>query len=103
MTLDDPMPHTVDVLLEQQGLSIPQLADGAGIETGRMEAIVTGRWTPSPAERARIAAALGLTTDDISWGHTMSPRNVRYHRFGLPEHLSDRQDGTPMDRRTPDE
>jgi hypothetical protein len=23
--------------------------------------------------------------DQISWGHTMNPRNVRYHRFGLKE------------------
>ena len=97
------MPHTVDVLLEQQNLSIPQLADAARIEAARMEAIVTGRWTPSPAERERIAAAFGVPVDDISWGHTMSPRNVRYHRFGLPEHLSDRQDGPPMDLRSPDE
>jgi hypothetical protein len=97
------MPHTVDVLLEQQSLSIPRLADAARIEVGRMEAIVTGRWTPSPAERGRIAAAFGVPVEEISWGHTMSPRNVRYHRFGLPEHLSDRQDGTPMDRRSPGE
>jgi hypothetical protein len=97
------MPHTVDVLLEQQSLSIPQLADAARIEVGRMEAIVNGCWTPSPAERVRIAAAFAVPVDDISWGHTMSPRNVRYHRFGLPEHLSDRQDGMPMDRPCPEE
>lgn len=97
------MPHTVDVLIELQGLSIARLAAAANIDPARMEAIVDGRWTPSPAERGRIAAAFGMTVEDISWGHTMSPRNVRYHRFGLPEHLSDRQDGPPMDLRSPNE
>jgi hypothetical protein len=48
-------------------------------------AIVDGRWLASPAERAAIAAALGVAVETISWGHTMNPRNVRYHRFGLKE------------------
>jgi hypothetical protein len=30
---------------------------------------VLGRWTPSPAERDNIAAAFGLTRDQIAWGH----------------------------------
>ena len=51
----------------------------------RLDAIVSGRWTPSPDERARIAAALGVSVGEINWGHTMNPRNVRYHRYGLPE------------------
>jgi hypothetical protein len=32
-------------------------------------AIVLGRWTPSPAERDRIAAVFGVTRDQITWGH----------------------------------
>jgi hypothetical protein len=48
-------------------------------------AIADGRWTPSPDERSRIAAAFGVQVSDVSWGHSMNPRNIRYHRFGLPE------------------
>ena len=44
-----------------------------------------GRWTPSPDERAAIAAALGVRVEEVSWGHSMNPRNIRYHRFGLKE------------------
>lgn len=80
------MPQTIDVLIEQRGWPTGQLAQAAGLSVERIEAIVHGRWTPSPEERAQIAGALDVDVDAISWGHTMNPRNVRYHRFGL--HLS---------------
>jgi hypothetical protein len=32
-------------------------------------AIALGRWTPSPSERDKVAAAFGLTRDQIAWGH----------------------------------
>jgi hypothetical protein len=76
---------TVDVLLEELNLSIEELAEKSGILADRTLAIVDGRWLASPAERAAIAGALGMPVDGISWGHTMNPRNVRYHRFGLRE------------------
>lgn len=44
-----------------------------------------GRWTPSPTERQRIAAAFGIDAESVSWGHTMDPRNVRYRQFGMKE------------------
>ena len=53
----------------------------------RDQAIAVGRWTPSPQERQRIAAAFGVSIDEISWGHNMDPRNIRYHRFGLKENF----------------
>ena len=76
---------TVDVLLEELSLSIDQLAEKSALPAERVLAIVDGRWLASPAERGAIAAALGVPIEEISWGHTMNPRNVRYHRFGLRE------------------
>jgi hypothetical protein len=76
---------TVDVLLEERKLSIEDLAERSGLRADRTLAIVDGRWLANPAERAAIAGALGMPMDQISWGHTMNPRNVRYHRFGLKE------------------
>lgn len=76
---------TVDVLLEEQGLDIETVAEHAQLPAARVEAIATGRWTPSPQERERIAAALGVAVEEVCWGHSMNPRNVRYHRFGLKE------------------
>jgi ribosome-binding protein aMBF1 (putative translation factor) len=79
--------RTVEHLLEQTGISIEELAARAKLDVQRAAAIADGRWTPSPKERERIAAAFGLPLTEISWGHTMNPRNVRYGRFGLKENF----------------
>jgi hypothetical protein len=76
---------TLDVLLEEIALPLDELAARCGLELERVVAIYDGRWLPSPAERERTAAAVGVAVGDVSWGHTMSPRNVRYHRYGLKE------------------
>ena len=76
---------TVDLLLEEKQLSIEALSELCGLLPERVLAIVDGRWLSSPAERQAIATALDFPIDQISWGHTMNPRNVRYHRFGLKE------------------
>ena len=76
---------TIDLLFEETGLTITEVAERSALEPERVEAIATGRWTPSPDERARLSAAFGVAMDEISWGHTMAPRVVRYHRFGLRE------------------
>ena len=74
---------SIDLLFEETGLSIEEIADRTRLEAQRIEAIFVGRWTPSPDERLRLATAFGVTIDDISWGHSMAPRVIRYHRFGL--------------------
>jgi len=79
---------TVEALLETTDLALDELAEKAGLPFERALAIADGRWTPSPAERNKIAAAFGVPVTEISWGHTMNPRNVRYHRFGLKEDFS---------------
>jgi hypothetical protein len=83
---------TLDVLLEELKLPFDDLAARCGIPRERVEAIVDGRWLPSPAERQRVADALGVLVREISWGHTMNPRNVRYHRFGLKEDFNQERD-----------
>lgn len=78
---------TIDLLFEESGLTIDEIADRAQLTLERMEAIAVGRWTPSPDDRRRIAAAFGISVEEVSWGHTMDPRNIRYHRFGLKENF----------------
>ncbi len=78
---------TVEALVEQTGISLGELAARSGLSAARIEAIADGRWTPSPEQRGKIAAALGVPVEEISWGHTMNPRNVRYGRFGLKENF----------------
>jgi transcriptional regulator with XRE-family HTH domain len=76
---------TIDRLLEESDLPLEEIADRAGVTADRLRAIATGRWTPSPAERQRVAAALAVEVEHVSWGHSMAPRNIRYHRFGMKE------------------
>ena len=78
---------TIDLLFEEHQLSIEEVAERSKITPERMLAIADGRWTPSPTERARIAEVFGISVDEVSWGHTMDPRNIRYHRFGFKENI----------------
>lgn len=80
---------TIDVLFEEQDLTVEDVAARCGLDGKRVEAIALGRWTPSPAEREKLAGALGVDATEISWGHTLDPRNVRYRRFGLKEDFND--------------
>ena len=46
---------TIDVLFEETGKTVEDIAELTNLEDSRVEAIALGRWTPSPVERARIA------------------------------------------------
>ncbi len=74
---------TLEYLFELQNVTIEDVAERASLPMERVEAIIVGRWTPSPKERERVASALGVEIADISWGHSMDPRNVRYRRFRI--------------------
>ena len=78
---------TVDRLFEETGLTIEEVAARANLPPDRMAAVEAGRWTPSPAERVRIAAAFGVSVEEISWGHTMNRRNIKYIRKGMKENF----------------
>jgi transcriptional regulator with XRE-family HTH domain len=75
---------SVQQLCAEHQLGAAQLAGRIGLDERRVAAIVAGRWTPSPAERDRIAAAFGLTRDDIAWGHTTPVEHLYGHgpQFG---------------------
>lgn len=76
---------TIDHYFEDADLTVEDVAERAGLPFERVEAIALGRWTPSPRERSKIAEAIGVAVSDVSWGHTLDPRNLRYRRFGLKE------------------
>jgi transcriptional regulator with XRE-family HTH domain len=60
---------SVERLCAERGIDARQLARRSGVDERRVEAIVQSRWTPSPQDRDRIAAALGLSRDRLAWGH----------------------------------
>ena len=63
------MTVSVAELCKQHQLDVERLAERSGLDRQRVLAIVMGRWTPSPAERGKIAHVFSVTVEDISWGH----------------------------------
>ena len=63
------MTKSVAELCQQQQVSLEVLIEKSGLDKSRAQAIVEGRWTPTPDERRRIADALGVQPGDITWGH----------------------------------
>lgn len=63
--------------VEEAGITAGQLATAAGLDTKLVQAIVSGNYTASPFQRQRLAAALGVSTDEISWGHAVPVEHLR--------------------------
>ncbi|PYS26397.1 MAG: hypothetical protein DMG11_20075 [Acidobacteria bacterium] len=63
--------------MEEAGMSVDQLVAAAGLDPKLVKAIVSGNYTPSPSERRRLAAAIGVSIDDIAWGHAVPVQHLR--------------------------
>jgi transcriptional regulator with XRE-family HTH domain len=71
-------------LMEETGTSIERLVEASGLEAKLVRAIASGNYTPSPTERHRLAAALGVSVEDIAWGHAVPVDHLWGHgpQFG---------------------
>lgn len=76
------MTRSVADLCRDQSTSLPELAERSGLDVGRVTAIALGRWTPSPAERQKIAAVFSVAIDEIAWGHTTPIQHLYGHGPG---------------------
>ena len=76
--------RTVKDLLAERGWTVAELAERALLETRVARHIVEGQWTPSPQQRERIAAALGVAVAEIRWGHSTPVEHMYGHgpQFG---------------------
>ena len=63
--------------MEEAGISADHLVAVTGFDNRLVKAVISGQFTPSPNQRQRLAAAMGLSADDISWGHTISVQHLR--------------------------
>jgi hypothetical protein len=63
--------------LEETGMSVEQLIGAAKLDAKLVKAIVSGNYTPSPFERQRLAAAIGVPIEEISWGHAVPVEHLR--------------------------
>jgi len=76
------MPQSVADLCREHQLDVRELSNRSGLEEGRTLAIALGRWTPSPAERQKIAAVFNLPIDQIAWGHKTPIQHLYGHGPG---------------------
>ncbi|MFL2869475.1 MAG: helix-turn-helix domain-containing protein [Pirellulaceae bacterium] len=70
------MSKSVALLCKENDITIRQLRELTSIDDTRLLAIVMGRWTPSPQDREKIANALGVTKDDVTWGHVTPIQHI---------------------------
>jgi ribosome-binding protein aMBF1 (putative translation factor) len=70
--------------MTDRGLAAADLVAASQLDQRVVEAIVQGRYTPSPDQRQRLAVALSVAPDQIAWGHTTPVEHMYGHgaQFG---------------------
>ena len=70
--------------MADRGLSESDLVAKSRLEQRVVEAIMQGRYTPSPEQRERLANALGVAAEQITWGHVIPVEHLYGHgtQFG---------------------
>ena len=70
--------------MQERGVSLADLVAASELEPRVVEAILQGRYTPSPQQRKRLSAALGIGTEQVAWGHLAEVQHVYGHgpQFG---------------------
>jgi ribosome-binding protein aMBF1 (putative translation factor) len=70
--------------MAERGISLAQLIAATKLDDRVVEAVARGRYTPSPEQRRRLAAALGVELDQVAWGHVTPVEHVQGHgpQFG---------------------
>jgi ribosome-binding protein aMBF1 (putative translation factor) len=70
--------------MAERAVSPAQLVAASGLDRRVVEAIAQGRYTPSPEQRRRLSAALGVGPEQVAWGHQTPVEHVYGHgpQFG---------------------
>ena len=62
---------------EEKGTSVEELVKTSGLDAKLVKAIVDGNYTASPAQRQKLADALGVGVQEIAWGHSVPVQHLR--------------------------
>jgi transcriptional regulator with XRE-family HTH domain len=75
---------TLTEWMTERGFSLVALVEASALERRVVDAIAHGRYTPSPQQRQALAGALGVSPDQILWGHLAQVEHVYGHgpQFG---------------------
>ena len=70
--------------MADRDIGMEELMETTGLDRKVLAAIVNGRYTPSPQQRQRVATALGVSPEQVSWGHTAPVEHIYGHgpQFG---------------------
>jgi hypothetical protein len=70
--------------MADQQIALDQLVSRCSLDKKVLQAIIVGRYTPSPEQRRRVAAALGIDPSEVIWGHTTQVDHMYGHgpQFG---------------------
>lgn len=70
--------------MTERAIGLADLIAATGLENRVVEAMIHGRYTPSPEQRSLLAAALGVSPTEIAWGHETQVSHVYGHgpQFG---------------------
>lgn len=70
--------------MAERGMGLEELLRACGLERKVLDAILHGRYTPSPQQRRRVAAALGVEPGQVLWGHVTPVAHLYGHgpQFG---------------------
>jgi hypothetical protein len=76
--------QSIAAWMQERGTDLDALLAATKLDRKVVEAIVAGRYTPSPEQRRRLAAALGVTPQQVAWGHVNPVDHVYGHgpQFG---------------------
>jgi hypothetical protein len=75
---------TVAEWMAERGLGLAELVAASALDDRVVKAIAGNRYTPSPEQRRRLAAALGVEPEQVAWGHEAQVEHVYGHgpQFG---------------------
>jgi len=76
--------RSIEEWMAERGLALDALLAAVPLDRKVLQAIVEGRYTPSPQQRQCVAAALGVEPEQIAWGHTATVEHIHGHgpQFG---------------------
>jgi hypothetical protein len=70
--------------MAERGIGRQEVVEASGVSGRIVEAIACGRYTPSQEQRRRLAAVIGVSPDEVAWGHVAQVEHMYGHgpQFG---------------------
>jgi hypothetical protein len=70
--------------MTERGIGLAGLVEASALDQRVVEAIAQGRYTPSAPQRQRLSAALGVSPEQVEWGHLAQVEHMYGHgpQFG---------------------